>query len=78
MHRLKILEGLVPPVPELKVALIEVLTSILILCAISAKYIKMKRIGKDALARLLRLKFLCEDDVAKMLPLCYTMVTAHV
>ncbi|TGO07453.1 hypothetical protein BTUL_0275g00150 [Botrytis tulipae] len=46
LNRLKILESSVPPVPELKVALIEVLTSVLVLCAISTKYIKMKRIVK--------------------------------
>jgi hypothetical protein len=46
LHRLKILEKWVPPVPELEVALTEVLTSVLVLCAIYAKYIKMNRIGK--------------------------------
>ena len=46
LNRLKILEKWVPSVPELEVALTEVLTSVLILCAVSAKYIKMKRIGK--------------------------------
>jgi len=46
LSRLKILENWVPPVLELKAALAEVLTSILVLCAISTKYIKMKRVGK--------------------------------
>jgi hypothetical protein len=46
LSQLKILENWVPPVPELKVAIIEVLASVLVLCAISAKYIKMKRIGE--------------------------------
>ncbi|TAQ84511.1 hypothetical protein B7494_g7175 [Chlorociboria aeruginascens] len=46
LNRLKILEKWVPPVPELEVALTEVLTSVLVLCAICAKYIKMKRIVK--------------------------------
>lgn len=48
LHRLKILEKWVPPIPELEVALTEVLKSVLVLCGICAKYIKMKRIGKDA------------------------------
>lgn len=46
LHRLKILENWIPPVPELKVALAQVLTSVLILCGICAKYIKMSRLGK--------------------------------
>jgi len=47
LNRLKILERRVAPMPELQVALTEVLTSVLILCGICAKYIKMKRIGKE-------------------------------
>jgi len=47
LNRLKILEKWVPPVPELELALTEVLTSVLILCGICAKYIKMKRVGKE-------------------------------
>ncbi len=46
LHRLKILEKWVPPVPELEVALTEVLTSVLVLCGICSKYIKMKRLGE--------------------------------
>ncbi|EPE36656.1 Ankyrin repeat-containing protein [Glarea lozoyensis ATCC 20868] len=46
LSRLKILETWVPSVPELEVALAEVLASVLCLCAISAKYIKVKRIVK--------------------------------
>ena len=46
LSRLKILEKWVPPVPELEVALTEVLTSVLVLCGICAKYIKMKRLGE--------------------------------
>ncbi|KAF4627731.1 hypothetical protein G7Y89_g10420 [Cudoniella acicularis] len=46
LSRLKILEKWVPPVLELEVALTEVLVSVLILCGICAKYIKMKRIVK--------------------------------
>lgn len=46
LSQLKILQNWVPPVSELKVAIIEALASVLVLCAISAKYIKMKRIGE--------------------------------
>lgn len=45
LNRLKILEKWVPPVPELEVALAQVLTSVLVLCGICAKYVKMKRFG---------------------------------
>lgn len=45
LHRLKILEEYVPPLPELEMVLTKVFTSVLVLCAISAKYVKMKRIG---------------------------------
>ncbi|KAI8724317.1 hypothetical protein NCS52_00000500 [Fusarium sp. LHS14.1] len=44
--RLKILEGNVPPIPELKVVLAEVFTSILVLCAICTKYVRTKRVVK--------------------------------
>jgi len=50
LNRLKILEGRVPPIPELEIALTEVLTSVLVLCGIYVKYIKMKRIGKETFA----------------------------
>ena len=52
LNRLKILERSVPPVPELQLAIAEVLTSVLVLCGIAAKYIKMKRIGKETFASL--------------------------
>lgn len=45
LSRLKILEKWVPPVPELNVALAQVLTSVLVLCGICAKYVLMKRFG---------------------------------
>ena len=45
LSRLKILEKWVPPVPELVEALAQVLTSVLVLCGICAKYVKMKRLG---------------------------------
>jgi hypothetical protein len=45
LNRLKILEKDIPPIPELEVAVVEVLTSVLVLCGICAKYVKMKRIG---------------------------------
>lgn len=45
LNQLKTLEPNIPPVPELKVAITEVLTSVLVLCGICAKYLKMKRIG---------------------------------
>ena len=47
LNRLKILEHKVPPIPELRLALTEVLTSVLVLCGICAKYVKMKRIGNS-------------------------------
>lgn len=46
LSRLKILEHKIPPIAELKEALTEVFTSVLVLCGIWAKYVKMKRIGK--------------------------------
>ena len=45
LSRLKILEGRIPLIPQLELALVEVLTSVFILCGICAKYMKMKRIG---------------------------------
>lgn len=47
LNRLKILENKVPLVQELEMTLIEVLISVLLLCGISAKYVRMKRIGKE-------------------------------
>ncbi|KAL9014436.1 MAG: hypothetical protein Q9173_000918 [Seirophora scorigena] len=46
LHRLKILEKWMPPVSELKVAIVQVLTSVLVLCGICAKYVKMRRFGR--------------------------------
>ncbi|PGH21367.1 hypothetical protein AJ80_03284 [Polytolypa hystricis UAMH7299] len=46
LNRLKVLEKRISPIPELKAALVDVLTSVLVLCGISAKYIKTKRIVK--------------------------------
>ncbi len=48
LNRLKILEKSIPPVAELKLALAEVLRSVLVLCGICAKYVKMKRFGNSA------------------------------
>ena len=45
LNRLKILEHQVPLIPELKEVLTEVFTTVLVLCGICAKYVKMKRIG---------------------------------
>ena len=45
LNRLKILEHQAPLIPELEEVLTEVFTSVLILCGICAKYVKMKRIG---------------------------------
>ena len=42
----KILEGCIPPIPELNLALARVLTSVLVLCGICAKYGKMSRFSK--------------------------------
>jgi hypothetical protein len=42
------MEGQVPVVPELKVAITMILISVLILCGICAKYVKTKRIGKNS------------------------------
>ena len=49
LSRLKILEKWIPPIAELEIALVQVLTSVLVLCGICAKYIKMKRLGTYAL-----------------------------
>ncbi|KAH7111654.1 ankyrin repeat-containing domain protein [Dactylonectria estremocensis] len=46
LSQLKILENNVPQIPELKVVLAEVFTSILVLCAICTKYIHKKRVVK--------------------------------
>lgn len=46
LNRLKILEGEIPPVAELRLAVAQVLTSVLILCGICAKYVKTRRLGK--------------------------------
>lgn len=46
LSRLKILEKDVPLVQQLGKALAQVLRSVLILCGICAKYVKMKRFGK--------------------------------
>ncbi|KAL8790643.1 MAG: hypothetical protein Q9213_000491 [Squamulea squamosa] len=46
LHRLKVLEERVPLLPELEMAITKIFTSVLVLCAISAKYVKMKRIVK--------------------------------
>lgn len=46
LEGLKIFEGDVPSIPELKSVLSEVLVSVLDLCGIYAKYIKTKRIGE--------------------------------
>lgn len=45
LSRLKILEKQVRTVPELDVALAQVLASVLVLCGICAKYVKMNRFG---------------------------------
>ncbi|EEP77938.1 predicted protein [Uncinocarpus reesii 1704] len=46
LNTLKVLETKVPPIKELKNAITEVLTSVLMLCGIFAKYVKMKRFAK--------------------------------
>lgn len=56
LNRLKILENEVSPVPELEVALAQVLTSVLVLCGICAKYVKMKRLGNYTVPRVLSLE----------------------
>ena len=45
LNRLKVLEGNIPNIPELKVVLTEVFTSVLVLCAISTKYVRTNRVG---------------------------------
>ncbi|KAI4146689.1 MAG: hypothetical protein L6R39_003369 [Caloplaca ligustica] len=47
LNRLKILEGEIPPVAELRLAVAQVLTSVLILCGICAKYVKTRRLVKS-------------------------------
>ncbi|KAF9768691.1 hypothetical protein IL306_013959 [Fusarium sp. DS 682] len=46
LTRLSVLEHNIPAIPELKAVLTEVLTSILVLCAICTKYLKTKRVVK--------------------------------
>jgi len=45
--RLKVLEGKVPPSPELVSIVTEILASVLVLLGFFTKYIQTKRIGKD-------------------------------
>lgn len=66
LNRLKILEKWVPSVPELKMALTDVLTSVLILCGICAKYVKMKRFGNGPLPVCLTLEAFPEDCLTEM------------
>lgn len=56
LNRLKILEKQVRTIPELDVALAQVLASVLVLCGICAKYVKMKRLGNYTFSSLLLLK----------------------
>lgn len=58
LNRLKILENWISPVPELGVALAQVLSSVLVLCGICEKYVKMKRLGKSAFFSMPILKIL--------------------
>ncbi|KAL8659991.1 MAG: hypothetical protein Q9226_000154 [Calogaya cf. arnoldii] len=53
LHRLKILEEWVPGVPELELALTKVFTSVLALCGISAKFVKVNRMGNCRLSSVL-------------------------
>ncbi|KAJ5775210.1 uncharacterized protein N7511_000221 [Penicillium nucicola] len=46
LNRLKTIEEKIPPVPQLEFALTEVLTSVLILCGICAKYTRKRRFAK--------------------------------
>lgn len=57
LSRLKILEKQVRTVPELDVALAQVLASVLVLCGICAKYVKMKRLGNYTFSTVLFLNF---------------------
>jgi hypothetical protein len=50
LNQLKILERHIPLSPELEVAVSEVLTSVLVLCGICAKYARKKRIGMDSVS----------------------------
>ncbi|PLB46084.1 hypothetical protein P170DRAFT_259882 [Aspergillus steynii IBT 23096] len=47
LGRVKVLESRMSLIPELQNALAEVLSSVLILCGISARYIKTRRIGES-------------------------------
>ena len=67
LNRLKILEKWVPPVPELEVALAQVLTSVLVLCGICAKYVKMKRLGNYIFSSMLFPENLHENCLDEML-----------
>ena len=67
LNRIKILEKSVPLVPELKVALAQVLTSVLILCGICAKYVKMKRLGNYTFSSVLFLESFPESFLAELL-----------
>ena len=67
LNRLKILEKWVPPIPELEVALAQVLTSVLVLCGICAKYVKMKRLGNYIFSSMLFPESLHENCLDEML-----------
>lgn len=45
LNQLKILEGWIPTIAAFETVIVQVLTSMLLLCGICAKYIKTKRIG---------------------------------
>lgn len=61
LNRLKILEKWVLPVPELKMALTDVLASVLVLCDIYTKYVKIKRFGNWPLPACFTLNTFPED-----------------
>lgn len=60
LKRLKILETYVPPIPELRHTIAGILTSVLVLCGIFAKYIRKNRIGEYIAPKL----FTCPDFIS--------------
>ena len=48
LSQLKILEGSIPPMPELHAALARVLTSVLVLCGVSVKYTRQNRFRESS------------------------------
>jgi hypothetical protein len=57
LNSLKVLEYQIKQIPELEMALAEVLASVLVLCGICSQYMHKKRIGKSLCNKLRLVRF---------------------